>query len=117
MDRPLCEHCGRRYAKRGRRFCSACYRAGVSQRPQSEKHERELCGLCLVARPADSRLADTGLRIHDELNALVHPDGRLEIPAPPDLVFRFFFEVDDEAPNVLRVLRVLRALPQGASHV
>lgn len=100
MMRPLCEHCGQRRAKKRRRFCSACYRAGVSARA---RHEREACGLCAITRPADALMHDTGLVILDRSNALVHPDGRVETPVPPDLVFRFFFVPDEEA-GTLRVL-------------
>lgn len=100
--RPLCEHCAARPAKPARRFCNTCYRQGFCKADWVLR--RELGFQTSLERPAD--LADTGLRIDDENNVLIHPDGRQEQPVPTDLIERFFFEpVDEKRPNLLRVLR------------
>jgi hypothetical protein len=102
--RSRCEYCVTALAKRGRRFCSKCYRAGVAAATSVLR--------IVKRRPPASGLADTGMRINDQANTLIHPDGRVETPVPGYVVFRFWIASPTHKSNLLRVLRT-----KGASHV
>lgn len=137
-QRPMCEHCGCYQARRGRRYCSNCYRNGVRRGGKFQQDgDRPFCQCCDIRRACGSgrfcsrcysagaahraatippivrpeNLVDTGLRIIDAAGVVVYPSGRRK-RVPPTFVFDFFFEAvtedRDGLPLVLRVLRVAK---------
>lgn len=81
-------------------YCGRCYKAGVP------KLKRRLAQGSGYERP--ERLRDTGLRIRDDFNELVHPDGRIETPVP-DWVRAPAYVFDCDGWAILKVLEPLDA--------
>lgn len=95
--RPLCENCGQSLAKRGKALCDGCYDLGVHKARQR------------VKRPKARELLDTGLRVDNRFNELVHEDGTREFPVPGELIFSHYLG-RPQSDGLLPVLRVTTRL-------